>query len=84
VVRSRTRRTRKGRRLVSRVEALDELAATLSSHMHVLPCHLADRDEVEKLVPCAEEAMGPLDILLRLSLSISPRVSGSHAPRCAE
>src|SRR6266849_2715347 len=31
---------------------------------HVLPCNLADRDDVETRVPRAEEAMGSLDILV--------------------
>jgi 3-oxoacyl-[acyl-carrier protein] reductase len=31
---------------------------------HVLPCNLADKVEVETLVPRAEEAMGQLDILV--------------------
>ena len=32
--------------------------------MHVLPCDLADKDAVEKLVPSAEEKMEKLDILV--------------------
>jgi 3-oxoacyl-[acyl-carrier protein] reductase len=48
----------------TRQEALDQLAASLSSRVHVLPCHLANKDEVETLVPRAEEAMGSLDILV--------------------
>jgi 3-oxoacyl-[acyl-carrier protein] reductase len=48
----------------TRREALDQLAAALSSRVHALPCDLADRDDVEKLVPRAEEAMGSLDILV--------------------
>jgi 3-oxoacyl-[acyl-carrier protein] reductase len=48
----------------TRQEALDQLAGALSSRVHVLPCHLANKDEVETLVPRAEEAMGPLDILV--------------------
>lgn len=48
----------------TRQEALHQLAAALSSRVHVLPCHLADKDEVETLVPRAEEAMGSLDILV--------------------
>ena len=45
-------------------EALDALAAELGDKVRVLPCNLADKDEVEKLVPAAEEAFGQLDILV--------------------
>ena len=45
-------------------EALDGLAATLAGRTHVLPCNLADKADVEKLVPAAEAAMGQLDILV--------------------
>jgi 3-oxoacyl-[acyl-carrier protein] reductase len=45
-------------------EALDGLAAELDGRTHVLPCNLADKAEVEKLVPAAEAAMGRLDILV--------------------
>ena len=45
-------------------EALDGLAAELDGRTHVLPCNLADKAEVEKLVPAAEAAMGQLDILV--------------------
>ena len=45
-------------------EALDGLAADLAGRTHVLPCNLADKAEVEKLVPAAEAAMGRLDILV--------------------
>jgi 3-oxoacyl-[acyl-carrier protein] reductase len=48
----------------TRREVLDRLAADLKERVHVLPCNLADKDEVEKLVPSAEEAMGQLDILV--------------------
>ena len=48
----------------TRREALDTLAAELKDRVHVLPCNLADKDEVEKLVPAAEAAMGQLDILV--------------------
>ena len=48
----------------TRREALDALAASLGEHCHVVPCNLADKDEVETLVPRAEEAMGQLDILV--------------------
>ena len=45
-------------------EALDGLAAELDGRTHVLPCNLADKADVEKLVPAAEAAMGRLDILV--------------------
>ncbi len=48
----------------TRREALDLLAAELAARAHVLPCNLADKDDVETLVPRAEEAMGSLDILV--------------------
>jgi 3-oxoacyl-[acyl-carrier protein] reductase len=48
----------------TRREALDQLADTLGDRVHVLPANLADKDEVEKLVPAAEEKMQKLDILV--------------------
>jgi 3-oxoacyl-[acyl-carrier protein] reductase len=48
----------------TRRELLDQLAGELENRVHVLPCNLADRAEVEGLVPKAEEAMGSLDILV--------------------
>lgn len=48
----------------TRTERLDALAAELGGRVHVLPCNLADRAEVEKLVPAAEAAMGQVDILV--------------------
>lgn len=48
----------------TRRDALDALAAELGGRVHVLPCNLADKDDVEKLVPAAEEAMQKLDILV--------------------
>src|SRR6266545_3527774 len=48
----------------TRREALDQLAGELKDRVHVLPCNLADKVEVEALVPKAEEAMGQLDILV--------------------
>lgn len=48
----------------TRREVLDHLAAELGERTHVLPCNLADKDEVEALVPRAEETMGQLDILV--------------------
>jgi len=48
----------------TRREVLDALAAELGARVHVLPCDLADKDAVEKLVPSAEEKMAKLDILI--------------------
>jgi len=48
----------------TRREMLDGLAAELGDRTHVFRCNLADKDEVESLVPKAEEAMGQLDILV--------------------
>jgi 3-oxoacyl-[acyl-carrier protein] reductase len=48
----------------TRREALDALAAELAARVHVLPCNLADKDDVETLVPRCDAAMGQLDILV--------------------
>jgi 3-oxoacyl-[acyl-carrier protein] reductase len=48
----------------TRREVLEGLAAELGGRTHVLPCNLSDKEEVEALVPKAEEAMGQLDILV--------------------
>jgi 3-oxoacyl-[acyl-carrier protein] reductase len=48
----------------TRREVLDKLAAEIGERMHVLPCNLTDKTEVEALVPKAEEVMGQLDILV--------------------
>jgi 3-oxoacyl-[acyl-carrier protein] reductase len=48
----------------TRREILDSLAGELKERVHVLPCNLAAKDEVEALVPKAEEIMGQLDILV--------------------
>src|ERR1700730_17350945 len=48
----------------TRPDALETLAADLAERAHVLPCNLADKDEVETLVPRAEEALGQIDILV--------------------
>jgi 3-oxoacyl-[acyl-carrier protein] reductase len=47
----------------TRREVLDALAAELGKAV-VVPCDLANRDEVEALVPAVEQALGPLDILV--------------------
>jgi 3-oxoacyl-[acyl-carrier protein] reductase len=48
----------------TRREALDTLAGELKDRVHVLPCNLANAEEVEALVPAAEKAMGQVDILV--------------------
>jgi 3-oxoacyl-[acyl-carrier protein] reductase len=48
----------------TRQEALDQLAAELKERVHVLACDLADKAQVEALVPTSEERMGKLDILV--------------------
>jgi 3-oxoacyl-[acyl-carrier protein] reductase len=48
----------------TRTDMLNALAGQLGGRVHVFPCNLADKDEVEALVPRAEEAMGQLDILV--------------------
>ena len=48
----------------TRREALEALAGDLSERAHVLICNLAAKDEVETLVPRAEEALGQIDILV--------------------
>jgi 3-oxoacyl-[acyl-carrier protein] reductase len=48
----------------TRREVLNQLVGVLKERAHVLPCDLADKDQVEALVPQAEEAMGKLDILV--------------------
>src|ERR1700674_2326744 len=47
-----------------RTDRLDALAGQLGGRVHVLPCNLANRQEVENLVPGAETAMGHVDILV--------------------
>ncbi len=48
----------------TRAGVLDELKALLGERVHVLACNLANSQDVEKLVPAAEAAMGSLDILV--------------------
>lgn len=48
----------------TRQERLAELAQSLESRVHTLPCNLSDREAVSKLPVAAEEAMGSLDILV--------------------
>ena len=48
----------------TRAAVLDEIASRLVTRAHVVPCNLAKPDEVERLVPAAEAAMGSIDILV--------------------
>ena len=48
----------------TRQETLDALAGELKERVHVLPCDLADKAQVEALVAQSEERMGRLDILV--------------------
>jgi 3-oxoacyl-[acyl-carrier protein] reductase len=48
----------------TRAEVLDTLKAELGERAHALVSNLGKPDEVEKLVPAAEAAMGSLDILV--------------------
>src|SRR5262245_45911188 len=48
----------------TRAEVLDALKTELGERVRVLVCNLGNPQEVEKLVPAAETAMGSLDILV--------------------
>ncbi len=48
----------------TRAEVLEALKAELGERAHVLASNLGKPEEVEKLVPAAEAAMGSLDILI--------------------
>jgi 3-oxoacyl-[acyl-carrier protein] reductase len=48
----------------TRQDALEQLAQELGSRVHIRTCNLGDKDDVEALVPFAEQAMGQLDILV--------------------
>ena len=48
----------------TRTEALEALAAELGERVHIAPCNLGDKEQVETLVPKAEALMGGLDILI--------------------
>ena len=48
----------------TRRDVLEQLSGQLRDRAHVLPCNLANKDEVEALVPKSEEIMGKLDILV--------------------
>src|SRR5436309_4621659 len=48
----------------TRQDALKQLAGEFHGRVHVVPCNLAEKDDVEALVPKCEELMGKLDILV--------------------
>ena len=48
----------------TRAAVLEELKSVLGDRVHMVPCNLSDAADVEKLVPAAEAAMGPVDILV--------------------
>jgi 3-oxoacyl-[acyl-carrier protein] reductase len=48
----------------TRRDVLDQLAGEMKERVHVLPCNLADKEQVEALVPQAEDKMEKLDILV--------------------
>ncbi len=48
----------------TRQAVLEELKSQIGDNVHVLPCNLSNPEDVEKLIPAAEAAMGGLDILI--------------------
>ena len=48
----------------TRVGALEDTAKDIGKHSPILPCNLSKLDEVDKLVPSAEAALGGIDILV--------------------
>jgi 3-oxoacyl-[acyl-carrier protein] reductase len=48
----------------TRAQVLELLKGELGMRCHVVPCNLSDPEDVEKLVPLAEGAMGSVDILV--------------------
>jgi 3-oxoacyl-[acyl-carrier protein] reductase len=48
----------------TRKEVLETLANELNERAYVLPCNLSSVEEVEALVPAAEQALGQVDILV--------------------
>ncbi len=49
----------------TRTGALEETKAAIGGGVHpILPCNLSDLDQVDKLVPAAEQALGGIDILV--------------------
>jgi 3-oxoacyl-[acyl-carrier protein] reductase len=49
----------------TRVSVLDELKAAMGNErVHTLPCNLSSPEDVEKLIPAAETALGGVDVLI--------------------
>ncbi len=48
----------------TRLAALEELKTQIGEGVHILPCNLSSAEDVEKLIPAAEAALGGLDILV--------------------
>jgi len=48
----------------TRAAVLEDVRASLESRAHALTCNLSDADDVEKLIPAAQDAMDGLDILV--------------------
>ena len=48
----------------TRAEALESLASEFGDRVHTVACNLSKAEDVERLVPAAEERMGGLDILV--------------------
>ena len=48
----------------TRIETLDKVKAAVGKRVFILPCNLSNAEDVEKLVPAAEMALGGLDILV--------------------
>ena len=48
----------------TRAAVLEEVKESLGSRAHTLTCNLSDADDVEKLIPAAQDAMDGLDILV--------------------
>lgn len=48
----------------TRVGALEDVAKEIGKDSPILPCNLSKLDDVDKLVPAAEAAMGGIDILI--------------------
>ena len=48
----------------TRIEVLEKVKAEVGERVSIIPCNLSKPEEVEKLIPAAEAAMGGLDILV--------------------
>src|SRR3989338_2614093 len=49
---------------VTRKNALEEIAQDLKERVFILPCNLCHSEEVEALIPTAENLMGKVDVLI--------------------